>query len=188
MRGVRTRHSPRFPLQVDLRHRLHNGTMRENADSTSAIKRHSDTVLRICTLYFHGRPERDDAFQETFLKYTQSDKTFADDEHVKAWLINVAANTCKDMLKRADAKTILLDEFDDAAQPSWNAEGRPSKADELAAALQQLDGKYRIVLYLKYYEGYTAAEIAELLNMPENTVYTNLSRGRNELKEVLTNG
>lgn len=163
--------------------------MRGNADITSTIRQHSDTVLRVCSLYFHGRPERDDAFQETFIKYAQSGKAFADDEHVKAWLINVAANTCKDMLKRADAKTLLLDEFDEAARPSWN-EGveHSSRFDELNEALKQLNDNYRIVLYLKYYEGYTAAEIAELLNMPENTVYTNLSRGRNELKEVLTHG
>ncbi len=175
--------------------------MRSNGDITRTVKTHADTVLRVCTLYFHGRPEREDAFQETFLRYAQSDKTFADDEHVKAWLINVAANICKDMLKRADAKTVLLDEFEDSIQPSWNAgndlgadpavavAGTGSdRADELAAALQQLDEKYRIALYLKYYEGFTAAEIAEMLNMPENTVYTNLARGRNELKEVLTHG
>lgn len=160
--------------------------MRQNADIIDTIQRHSDTVLRICALYFRSRPERDDAFQDTFLKYAQSDKAFADDEHVKAWLINVAANTCKDMLKRADAKTVLTDRFDDAARPSWNDGGTDSRADELAAALQQLDDRYRIALYLKYYEGYTAAEIAEVMNMPENTVYTNLARGRDQLKEVLT--
>ena len=175
--------------------------MRENEDITQAVKRHSDTVLRVCSLYFHGRPERDDAFQETFIKYAQSEKAFADDEHVKAWLINVATNTCKDMLKRADAKTVLIDEFDDTAQPSWNnasasgsdpaacpADASGGRIDKLNAALQQLDEKYRIALYLKYYEGYTAAAIAELLGMPENTVYTNLARGRKELKEVLANG
>ena len=173
--------------------------MRKHDDITRTVKAHADTVLRVCTLYFHGRPERDDAFQETFLKYAQSDKPFADEEHVKAWLINVAANTCKDMLKRSEAKTIPLGEFEENARPSWNsgndlerdpaivvAGSESSRLDELTAALQQLDGKHRITLYLKYYEGYTAAEIAEMLDMPENTVYTNLARGRNELKEVLT--
>ena len=162
------------------------------------MKTHSDTVLRVCSLYFHGRPERDDAFQETFLKYAQSEKAFSDDEHVKAWLINVAANTCKDMLKRSEAKMVLLGELDDTARPSWTAKPcEPSPdmsatsgndlADELNEALQQLDDKYRIALYLKYYEGYTAAEIAKVMNMPENTVHTNLARGRSKLKEVLAN-
>ncbi len=160
--------------------------MRENIDITNAIKTHADTVLRVCSLYFHGRPERDDAFQETFIKYAQSDKAFSSDEHVKAWLIRVATNTCKDMLKRSDAKTVLIDQFDDAVRPSWSVEDSTGAFDDLACALQQLDDAYRIALYLKYYEGYTAAEIAEVMNMPENTVYTNLSRGRAKLKEVLT--
>ena len=162
--------------------------MREHEDITNAVETHADTVARVCSLYFHGRPERDDAFQETFIKYAQSDKAFADDEHVKAWLIRVATNTCKDMLRRCDAKTVLVDQFEDAAQPSWSAEGGNDKLDELARALQQLDDRYRITLYLKYYEGYAAAEIAKMLSVPENTVYTNLSRGRAKLKEVLTHG
>lgn len=165
--------------------------MRDSADIVNVVETHSDTVLRVCSLYFHGRPERDDAYQETFLKYAQSTKEFADNEHVKAWLIRVAKNVCKDMLKRAESKTILVDEFDETAKLSWAAEesessvGRESAADNLNEALQQLDDNYRITLYLKYYEGYTAAEIAELIDMPENTVYTNLARGREKLKEVL---
>ena len=196
---VARRCSVRLPLRCTLQEVLsrgpHNGSMREKGDITNAVKTHADTVLRICSLYFHGRPERDDAFQETFLKYAQADKAFESDEHVKAWLINVAANTCKDMLKRSDAKAVLTDTFEDNARPSWGsdengADGIASrqngKIDELSEALQQLGDQYRIALYLKYYEGYTAAEIADLMNIPENTVYTNLARGRKQLKEVLT--
>lgn len=163
--------------------------MRENKDITSAVERHANTVARVCALYFGRRPECDDAFQDTFLKYAQSDKEFEDDEHCKAWLISVASNTCKDMLRRFEMKTVLTDQFEDTASPHWHsgveADGR---AEELNEALQQLDEKFRVVLYLKYYEGYTAAEIAEMLDMPENTVYTNLTRGREKLKEVLTRG
>ena len=124
--------------------------MRGKGDIASAIERHSDTVLRVCSLYFHGRPERDDAFQETFLKYAQSDKAFADTEHAKAWLINVAANTCKDMLKSSEAKTTLTDTFDDSARPNWDRGTESnSRFDELNEALQELDDNYRIALYLK---------------------------------------
>lgn len=167
--------------------------MRPNEDITRAMDRYADTVVRVCSLYYGGRPERDDAFQETFLKYATIDKEFADEEHKKAWLISVATNVCKDMLRKAESKTVLVDAFEDTASPA----GRPGpdpgdsgggRADELNEALQQLDEKYRAVLYLKYYEGYTAAEIAGLLDIPENTVYTNLARGREKLKEVLTDG
>ncbi len=61
-------------------------------------------------------------------------------------------------------------------------------ADELVGALQQLEEKHRIILHLKYFEGYSAQEIGAMLDMPENTVYTHLARGRKKLKEVLTRG
>lgn len=162
--------------------------MRDSDDITRAVEAHSNTVLRVCSLYFGVRPEREDAFQDTFLKYAQSPKEFVDDEHRKAWLISVATNVCKDMLKRAEAKTVLTDEIDEAARPSWQPEEEATggRAEELTEALQKLDEKYRVVLYLKYYECYTASEIANMLNVPENTVYTNLKRGRDKLKEVLT--
>ena len=162
--------------------------LRDRDDITQAIATHSNTVLRVCSLYFGMRPEREDAFQDTFLKYAQSPKEFNDDEHRKAWLISVATNTCKDMLKRAESRTVLTDEIDDAARPSWQPEDdvASGRAEELTEALQKLDAKYRDVLYLKYYECYTASEISNILNVPENTVYTNLARGREKLKEVLT--
>ena len=161
--------------------------LRSNEDITRAVEMHADTVLRVCTVYFRNRPEREDAFQETFLKYAQASKRFEDEEHRKAWLIRVATNVCKDMLKRADAKAIPLESMEStplaAVADSDPAQGQLT---DLLQALGQLEPAYRMVLYLKYYEDRTAAEIASLLDMPENTVYTNLARGRKKLKEVLT--
>ena len=164
--------------------------MRDGADITKTVKAYSDTVLRVCTLYFHGRPEREDALQDTFLKYAQSSTEFESDEHKKAWLIRVATNVCKDVLKRAESKTALLGEIDETAQPSWQAPGDEAggRAERLAEALQHIDEKYRVALYLKYYEGYSAVEIAQMQEIPENTVYTYLARGREKLKEVLEHG
>ena len=164
--------------------------MREASDITTAIETHSNTVLRVCSLYFGMKPERDDAYQDTFLKYAQSTLKFANEEHRKAWLIRVAANTCKDMLRRAESKAVLTDVIEDDARPSWQQDDSSGsgRAGELTEALQQLDDRYRVPLYLKYYEDYSASEIAEILDIPENTVYTNLSRGRDKLKEVLTRG
>ena len=161
--------------------------MRDSEDITRTMRQHANTVARVCSLYFGRRPECDDAFQDTFLRYAQSTTEFSDDEHRKAWLIRVATNVCKDMLKASAAKMVLLDRIDEAATPQWQPGVESSdRADALSEALQQLDERYRVALYLKYYEGYTAAEIAKLLDIPENTVYTNLARGREKLKEVLT--
>ena len=51
--------------------------------------------------------------------------------------------------------------------------------------MDKLEEKYRIALYLKYYEGYSAAKISQVTGMPENTVYTNLARGRRKLLEMM---
>lgn len=162
-----------------------------------AMDLHADTVLRVCTLYFPSSTEREDAFQETFLRYMQNETVFADEEHRKAWLIRVAANICKDMLKRADAKAVCIDWSDESLQPMWHETqvGADSAtvesgglSSEVGVALQMLDERYRIALYLTYFEGYSAREIAAMMNLPENTVYTNLARGRKMLKEVLTHG
>ena len=163
--------------------------MRDSDDITRTVREHANTVARVCSLYFGSRPERDDAFQETFLKYAQEGRAFGDDEHRKAWLIRVATNVCKDMLKKAEAKVVLFDRIDDTAKPQWQPGIESSdRADELTEALRQLDEHYRVALYLKYYEGYKASEIAQTLGIPENTVYTNLARGREKLKEVLAHG
>ena len=163
--------------------------MRDNDDITRAVREHANTVARVCSLYFGSRPERDDAFQETFLKYAQEGCAFGDDEHRKAWLIRVATNVCKDMLKKAEAKVVLLDRIDEAAKPQWQPGIESSdRVDELTEALRQLDEHHSVALYLKYYEGYKASEIAQMLGIPENTVYTNLARGREKLKEVLAHG
>ena len=135
--------------------------MRDSDDITRTVREHANTVARVCSLYFGSRPERDDAFQETFLKYAQEGRAFGDDEHRKAWLIRVATNVCKDMLKKAEAKVVLLDRIDEAAKPQWQPGIESSdRADELTEALRQLDEHYRVALYLKYYEGYKASEIA----------------------------
>ena len=155
------------------------------------MREHADTVMRVCALYFRNQANRDDAFQDTFVKYAQSEKVFNDGEHRKAWLIRVATNTCKDMLKAASMRNVGLDdcnEEDFADEGSLDEAEKSLQAAELSAALRMLDEKYRDALYLKYYEDYTTPQIADMLGIPENTVYTNIARGKQKLKEVLTHG
>ena len=166
--------------------------MRSRADIEAAIEAHADTVLRACAVYLREKADREDVFQETFLRYACSEVEFVDEEHKKAWLIRVAANLCKDQLKSANARVESLDAaeedgFSPAGDDGLEAQ-RKLEGEELLKALYALDEKYRVVLYLKYYEGYTAAEIAEQTGMPENTVYTNLSRGKRQLMGVLNHG
>lgn len=149
--------------------------------------RHADTVWRVCSLYLRQKADKDDAFQNTFLKYALADKEFSSDEHRKAWLIRVAANACKDALRSAARREQPCESFEEAQTPLGTQQDS-EPASRLLEALENLSENYRIVLYLTYFEGYSATEIGEMLGMPTNTVYTDAARGRKSLKEVLTHG
>ena len=163
---------------------------------------HGSTVWRVCVLYFRASADAQDAFQDTMVKYALADTvSFNDDEHRKAWLIRVAANTCfkpwlmrilhntcKDMLKASSRANVPLDEgacgdklvsCDEAMQPA-------SFSSEVVDALRGLTDPPRTPLYLSLYEGYTAPEIATMVDAPVNTVYSWIARGKMLLKEALS--
>lgn len=86
--------------------------MRSEQDITAAVNRYGDTVMRICMVYLKNTADTEDIFQEVFLKYAQSDKAFENEEHKKAWIIKVAINACKDMIKSFfRSKTTELDDL-----------------------------------------------------------------------------
>lgn len=150
---------------------------------------HGSTIWRVCVLYFRSSADAEDAFQETMIKYSLSDGTcFNDDEHRKAWLIRVATNTCKDMLKAAHRSNAPLHEevysnclvsTDDETQPA-------SLLSEVIDVMQEMTDPPRTPLYLSLYEGYSAPEIADIVDAPVNTVYSWISRGKTLLKEALS--
>ncbi|WP_347264363.1 RNA polymerase sigma factor [Adlercreutzia faecimuris] len=162
--------------------------MRPGDDIEQAMERHGDTVWRVCLLSLRHEADAQDAFQDTFMRYALADATaFEGDEHRKAWLIRVATNACRDMLRRASRRTnVGLDEGLDQLVAASDPEEQPGSAvHEVIDAMRALDDPPRTPLYLALYEGYTAPEIAALVDAPVNTVYSWISRGRKQLKEVL---
>ena len=98
----------------------------------------------------------------------------------KAWLMQVTANECRDLLRSSWwRRTVPLEQ---AFQIPKN------QTDETIYLLQTLPPKYRVVLYLHYYEQYTTPEIAQLLKIPTGTVSTRLKRARDRLKTMLKEG
>lgn len=115
-----------------------------------------------------------------FLKYVLSSVVFENKEHEKAWFIRVTINACKDLLKSFFRSRITsLDEILEQA-----ADMQEENKEVLEAVLS-LPSKYRDVVYLHYYEGYTAPEIGRLLKKNVNTVYTLMTRSRHLLREKL---
>ncbi len=157
--------------------------MRSEFEAGRAVDLYSDMVKRICFCHLKNSADTEDVFQNVFLKYLLYNGDFEDAEHEKAWFIRVTINACKDHLKSLFRHRALPLEV--LTKEAANIE--PEHYDLLEAVLS-LPVKYKNVIYLHYYEGYTAAEIAVILKSRENTVYSLLSRGRSMLKKKLGGG
>ncbi len=139
---------------------------------------------RVAYSYLKNYADAEDIAQEALLRLLLHQPQFDGKAHEKAWITRTAINLCKDQLKskwhKTMAKQMEEPEFcgGDVSFPSM-------EADDTIWALMELPERYRNCLYLFYYEDYSIREIAEVLEKPENTVKTNLSRGRKALKEKL---
>lgn len=131
-------------------------------------------------LYLKSKFDTEDIFQTVFMKYVLYDGTFEDEKHEKAWIIKVTINACKDFLKNFFRKNIVS--LDEAILLETNT--KEDHSDVLKAVLS-LPKKYKDVIYLFYYEDYTAVEISKILNKNVNTIYTLLSRSKLLLKDML---
>ncbi len=114
------------------------------------------------------------------MKYLLYDGKFQNDEHEKAWFIRVTINACKDLLKSFYQKRIVPIEA--AREMAFTIDNEQS--DVLEAVLS-LPKKYKDIVYLFYFEGYSANEISKITGKKENTVYTLLARARTLLKNML---
>lgn len=144
-------------------------------------ERHFPMVYRVSFSYLKNRADAEDAASEVFARLLGKQPAFANAEHEKAWLIRVTVNVCKDSLRSWQRRRAYMDYGVDAELP-----GVPSfEMDETLQALLELPPRYKDVLYLYYYEGYTTREIAQILNKPHSTVRGQLREAREKLKGVL---
>ena len=137
-------------------------------------------VRRPCLIHLKNQADSEDVFQTVFMKYVLSSAVFENEEHEKAWFIRVTINACRDLLRSFfRSRTVPLDELIDLPADA------PSESRAVLEAVLELPGKYRDVVYLHYFEGYTAPEIAGLMKKNVNTVYSLLARAKKLLKERL---
>ena len=161
--------------------------MRSEEEASRAIDLYGDTVKRICMIHLKNYADTEDIFQTVFLKYVLKSTEFHSTDHEKAWIIRVTINACRDLLKSFfHSRTLPLDSLREKP-----GEPAPDHSDVLEAVLA-LPSKYKDVIYLYYYEEYSAEEIGQILRKNKNTVYTLLNRGRqllrSSLEEVGENG
>lgn len=150
--------------------------MLKDGCAREAVEKYGDVLYRLCLIMLRNTADAEDAVQETFIRYIQKSPDFADNEHEKAWLITVATNKCKDMLRYRSRHFTESEEL-------LNSCALEKEDSGILDALMELKDKYRIILTLHYVEGYKVEEIAELTGISPSAVKMRLSRGRKLLEE-----
>lgn len=140
---------------------------------------YADAILRLSYTYLKNTHDAQDICQTVFVKLLTHPREFESPAHEKAYILRMAANACKDILKSPwRRKTCGLEVCADVPAPE-------AEDGSVLAAVNALPTRYRTVIYLYYYEGYQASEIGEILGIPTATVHTRLARGRDKLKTAL---
>ena len=143
---------------------------------TALVKKYIDTVFRLALNYTKNPADAEDITQNVFLTLLREKKPFQSEEHIRRWLIRVTVNACKNHLRSPWRSHVSFEEY---------AAGLTDVTDterDVLRSVMELPEKYRIPIYLYYFEEYSTKKIAQILKIPKGTVCTNLARGRELLK------
>lgn len=139
-------------------------------------------VYSVCFLYMKNQADACDMVQDTFVRLLQGDFSYEDEEKAKAWLIVTASNCCKSQLRKSWRKRQV------AYDVSVHDRGREESDNLLLRMVEELEEKYRLPVYLYYFEGYHSAEIATMLHINASTVRSRLAKARTLLRLELERG
>lgn len=150
-------------------------------------EKYATDVLRVSYFYLGDRQKAEDVCQDVFVRLITNAPVLQDGRE-KAWLLKVALNRCRDLWRGAWVKRVIL------GSPAFELIPAPDEIDKLAdqqeimGAIHQLPASFREVILLHYYQGYGITEIAEMMDLPEGTISSRLSRGRKKLESILKGG
>ena len=158
-----------------------------DAAKEAALNRLMETygtnVLRVCFLYLHDHALAQDAAQTTFLKAWQALDTLREGSTEKAWLMQIAVNNCRSMLRSREYKHYAHGaDLDSMPEPSTET---PMHDPTVYNAVMSLPDKYREVIILHYYQSLPTPEVAMVLHIPQASVRTRLHRARRLLEPLL---
>ncbi len=146
---------------------------------TDQVRDRERSLYRIAYSYLHNDADAADAVQDALLRAWEKRNTLRQPQYFGSWLTRILINRCKQMLRQR--------------RPQYPLQEQHAVTDEggvddlaLAAALDQMDPKYRIPLLLFHLEGFSVKEVAAILRLPQNTVKSRLARARQKLNDLLT--
>lgn len=154
--------------------------MLTNEQINTLSEKYLDTVYRVAVSYTKNPTDAEDVTQNVFLALIRSRPNFENDDHARFWLIRVAINESKKIFRSPWQKAVSFEAY--AQNLAFE---NPSHSD-LFYTVMGLPVKYRMPLYLFYYEEYSTEEIASILKIPKGTVCIRLKRGRDLLEKCIT--
>lgn len=159
------------------------------------ITEYSDMLYRIALVQTGSSEEAGDMVQQTFLKLLEHQEEMEDAAYMKAWLIRVCVNQCKNHRNTAWKRRVALTDTDEILLRGEANDNRESPQEQHIIAMQEqralwrsvqkLPEKYRIVLHLAYQEEYTCEEIAQTLRISRGNVSVRLNRAKKLLAQQL---
>lgn len=144
-------------------------------------------VLRVCYFYLSDREKAEDVCQDVFVRLMTTHPLLQPGRE-KSWLLKVALNRCRDLWRGAWLKRVILGGPTFELIPAPDEFSRRDDQQAMMAAINQLPTTFKEVILLHYYQGMNIAEIAQMLELPEGTISSRLSRGRKKLESILLKG
>ena len=150
-----------------------------NAEELSGyVRSYHTSLFRLAYSYVRNREDAEDIVQDAFLKLYCCDIVFEAEHNVKAWLIRVTINLCKDLLKSSSRRL--------RSELVTDIPTEPPEISGMGEYLSRLKPEQSSMIYLYYYEGYSVKEIARMCRLTGSAVTTRLSRARKQLREMLS--
>lgn len=150
-------------------------------------EKYATDVLRVSYFYLGDRQKAEDVCQDVFVRLITNAPVLQEGRE-KAWLLKVALNRCRDLWRGAWVKRVILGSPAFELIPAPDEIGKLADQQEIMGAIHQLPASFREVILLHYYQGYGITEIAEMMDLPEGTISSRLSRGRKKLESILKGG
>ena len=146
--------------------------------------RYASDIIRVSYFYLGDRGKAEDVCHDAFVSLFVN-RPALEPGHEKTWLLKVAMNRCRDIWRPAWVRRVISGSPAFEMIPAPDTLGKHMEKAEVLQAVHSLPADFREIFILYYYQGYGISEISGILNLPEGTISSRLSRGRKKLEAIL---
>ncbi len=158
----------------------------------AVVASYRESLFRLACSILQDADDAEDAVQQTLLAAALSLESYQPGSSFKAWLFTIAVNACRGALRKRKTRRALAELLGRAQRQPENrlaleeAIVQDEASRQVWQAVSRLDEKHRLVVHLRYQQNLAIAEIAQILSIPEKTVYSRLYDSFSRLRKLLT--